>query len=40
MQVKIANKEYTLYFGWDFLDQINNKFGLKVKQISIIYFLC
>ena len=31
MQVKIANKEYTLYFGWEFLDQINNKFGLKVE---------
>ena len=31
MQIKIANKEYTLYFGWEFLDQINNKFGLKVE---------
>lgn len=31
MEFKIANKNYTLYFGWDFLDQINRHFGAKME---------
>lgn len=31
MEIKIANKNYTLYFGWDFLDQINRLFGAKME---------
>ena len=32
MEIKIANKNYTLYFGWDFLDKINYHFGVKVES--------
>ena len=32
MQIKIANKEYTLYFGWEFLKEINKSFGITVEQ--------
>lgn len=27
MQIKIANKNYSLYFGWGFLEDVNNRFG-------------
>lgn len=30
MEIKIANKNYQLYFGWDFLEKINQEFGIKV----------
>lgn len=32
MEIKIANKNYTLYFGWDFLDRINHEFGIVVES--------
>ena len=32
MEIKIANKNYTLYFGWDFLDRINTLFGIKIEE--------
>lgn len=32
MQVKIANKEYTLHFGWEFLKEVNKKFGVTIEQ--------
>lgn len=31
MEFKIANKDYTLHFGWDFLEQINALFGMKIE---------
>lgn len=30
MIINIANKDYTLYFGWDFLEQVNKIFGAKI----------
>jgi len=31
MDVKINNKEYTLHFGWDFLEFINDVRGAEIK---------
>lgn len=30
MQIKINEKTYDLYFGWDFLEQINNQLGFEM----------
>lgn len=31
MQIKINANEYTLHFGWSFLEEINNVFGVRVE---------
>lgn len=31
MELKIANKNYTLHFGWSFLEEVNKEFGMKVE---------
>lgn len=35
MELKIGNKNYPLYFGWEFLEQVNNLFGFVVDVNGI-----
>lgn len=35
MNIKINNKEYDLYFGFDFIDYINNNSSLSVQGMQI-----
>ena len=37
MQIKLNGKDFELFFGWDFLEQVNNKFGfvMDVQGVEI-----